>query len=69
MICGLSFGRPVLDEAGLSEKYDFVLAFPRSSANLMESIQGLGLELIPERRSVDMLVADPLNSTEVVPIP
>jgi thiol-disulfide isomerase/thioredoxin len=54
-----TLGRPVLDETGLHEKYDFVLAFPHNAGELMGSIQRLGLELSPERRNIDILVAEP----------
>jgi thiol-disulfide isomerase/thioredoxin len=64
-----TLGRPVLDETGLHEKYDFVLAFPHNTGELIDSIQSLGLELIPERRSIDMLVVDQSAPTESVPIP
>jgi thiol-disulfide isomerase/thioredoxin len=50
---------PVLDETGLHGKYDFVLSFPRDAGELLGSIQRLGLELVSERRTIDLLIAEP----------
>jgi thiol-disulfide isomerase/thioredoxin len=63
-----TLGRPVLDETGLSKKYDFVLSFPRNTAELMDSVQSLGLELVPDRRLIDTLVVEPPTSAADVPI-
>ena len=51
-------GRPVLDETGLTEKYDFVLAYTSDRQVLMATVKELGLDLVPERRSIEVLVAE-----------
>jgi thiol-disulfide isomerase/thioredoxin len=61
--------RPVVDETGLHEKYDFVLAFPHNADELADSIRSLGLELVPEHRSIDVLVVKPTTPAESESIP
>jgi uncharacterized protein (TIGR03435 family) len=54
--------RVVIDETGLTERYDFVLAYPNSQEELLAAVTALGLELTPERRSIEVLVVNPARS-------
>ena len=51
-------GRPVLDETGLTGKYNFVLAYTNDRQVLMTTVKELGLELVPERRPIEVLVVE-----------
>ncbi|MGA2261147.1 MAG: DUF3738 domain-containing protein [Acidobacteriota bacterium] len=48
----------VVDETGLTERYDFVLAFPKDQQELLAAVKALGLQLTPERRSIEVLVVE-----------
>ncbi len=51
--------RVVVDETGLTDRYVFVLAYPKSEQEFLSAINGMGLDLVPERRSVEVLVVEP----------
>ena len=53
--------RPVVDETGMKEKYDFVLA-PKNETELQGAVNDLGLNLLPARRKIDVLVIKPIES-------
>ncbi len=64
--------RPVLDETGLTAKYDFILTFYRDGAalpdgeplpDIFSAVQSLGLKLQSEKGSVDLLVIDSVEKT------
>jgi uncharacterized protein (TIGR03435 family) len=51
---------PVADETGLKEEYDFELRWDPGNADSIKSalVEQLGLELIPARRPVKMLIVE-----------
>lgn len=51
----------VIDETGLSGTYDFAMAYPKDEAALRASVQELGLTLTPERRPLEVLIAEPVK--------
>jgi thiol-disulfide isomerase/thioredoxin len=53
-----SLDHVVVDETGLTERYDFVLAFPKDQQELLAAVKALGLQLAPERRSIEVLVVE-----------
>ncbi len=55
-------GRPVLDETGLKDKYDFALTWDtgRPESILMATREQLGLELHAAKRPVEFLVVEPM---------
>ena len=58
--------RPVVDETELEGEYDWELSYRRADeASVMEAIQeDLGLEIIPARRSVEVLVVEADDSSD-----
>ena len=52
--------RVVVDETGLKDRYVFVMAYPKSEQEFLSAVKGLGLDLVPERRSVEVLVVEPI---------
>jgi uncharacterized protein (TIGR03435 family) len=56
---------PILDRTGLTNRYDFVLGckatdlLDRRWDNVNAALAPLGLELVPERESIEMLVVEP----------
>jgi uncharacterized protein (TIGR03435 family) len=54
---------PVVDETGLLARYDFVLEWDTSSEPyaLVQAFGDLGLELIFERRDVELLLVEPVQ--------
>jgi uncharacterized protein (TIGR03435 family) len=60
---GAYLGRPVIDETGLTESYDFELHLDSKSKNYTEAIKNalreqLGLELVPTNMPIEMLVVE-----------
>jgi uncharacterized protein (TIGR03435 family) len=52
-----NLGRPVIDETGLSGKYDWVLAFdPDERQSLVEGLKQLGIVATAETREIDLFV-------------
>jgi uncharacterized protein (TIGR03435 family) len=49
----------VVDETGLKDRYVFVLAYPESEQEFLNAVKAMGLDLVPERRSVEVLVVEP----------
>jgi uncharacterized protein (TIGR03435 family) len=70
-LLGRETGRPVVDKTGLTEKYDFTLAFtPAARAATDDSgrpsvftalEEQLGLKLVPAKEPVDVLVIDSIE--------
>jgi uncharacterized protein (TIGR03435 family) len=63
----LAFEKPVLDQTGLPGRYDFVVDWPKPQGHLGEKgqvilkenlINELGLELVPSREPIEMLVVE-----------
>ena len=61
---------PVLDETGLTEKYDFELELPtKGPDSVLEAVrEQLGLELIPTTRLIKILVIKKRDDNLEIPL-
>ncbi len=58
--------RPVIDQTGITERYDISLSWGRGDASLMAAVKDqLGLQLIPAQRSVEVLIVDRVEKLEL----
>src|SRR5262245_35891849 len=50
--------RPVIEETGLTGHYRFEIQYPGSPAVLLTAVRGLGLQLVPAERELEVLVVE-----------